>query len=90
MTNEKVILQFLNKRAGHTPYRQILNGVYFYKGCTLKSNGLELINYDTRLAFWEKDILYINLKKYSTTTSKIQNTILRLAKESDIPYIEKY
>ena len=90
MTNEKVLLQFLNKRAGHTPMRNILNGVYFYKGCTLKSNGLELINYNTRLAYWEKDILHINLKKYSSTTSHIQSKLTKLAKESDIPYIEEY
>lgn len=90
MTNEKVILQFLDRKAAHTPYRNIPNGVYTYLGCTLKSNGLELINYNTRIAYWEKDILHINLKKYSSTTSRIQSKIQKFAKESDIPYIEEY
>jgi len=79
MNNEKVILQFLDKRAGHTPTRNITNGIYVYKGQTLKTNGLELINYNTIIAFWEDGKLHLNTHKYSTTTSKIQSKLKYLA-----------
>ena len=88
MSNEKVILQFLDKRAGHTPTRDITNGIYTYKGQTLKTNGLELINYSTIIAFWEDDKLHINTHKYSTTTSKIQSKLKRLAQERGCEIIE--
>lgn len=88
MRNEKVILQFLNKRAGHTPTRNIINGIYTYKGQTLKTNGLELINYSTRIAYWQSGKLYINVHKYSSTTSHIQSKLKRLAQERGVDIIE--
>lgn len=88
MSNEKVILRFLDKRAGHTPTRNITNGIYQYKGQTLKSNGLELINYNTQIAYWQDNILHINIKKYSSTTSHIQSKLKRLADERDITIIK--
>jgi len=88
MSNEKVIIRFLDKRAGHTPTRNIVNGVYVYKGQTLKTNGLELINYSTRIAYWCNDILYVNTKKYSSTTSHIQSKLKRLAEERGLKIIE--
>lgn len=81
MSNEKVVLRFLEGKEGHTPTRDILNGVYVYKGQTLKTNGRELINYSTRIAYIEKGVLHLNTKRYSVTTSKIQNNIRRLASE---------
>lgn len=81
MSNEKVIRAFLEGRAGHTQTRDILNGVYIYKGQTLKTNGLELINYSTRIAFKEDGKLYLNVGKYSQTTSKIQSKLRTLAIE---------
>ena len=88
MNNEKVILQFLNKRAGHTPTRDITNGIYTYKGQTLKTNGLELINYSTRIAYWQDNKLHINTHKYSVTTSKIQSKLKRLAESKGCDIIE--
>ena len=88
MSNEKVILQFLNKRAGHTPTRDIVNGVYIYKGQTLKTNGLQLINYNTIIAFWEDGKLHLDTHKYSQTTSKIQSKIRRLAEDKGVEIIE--
>lgn len=88
MSNEKVILQFLDKRAGHTPTRDITNGVYVYKGQTLKTNGLELINYNTIIAFWEDGKVHLNTHKYSTTTSKIQSKIRQLCKSKGCDIIE--
>lgn len=89
MSNEQVIRAFLNKRAAHTPTRKIQGGVYIYKGQTLKSNGLELINYNTRIAFHENGKLYLNIKKYSQTTSKIQSLLRRLAQEFNYQIVEK-
>ena len=75
MSNEKVILAFLEGKAAHTPTRDIINGYYTYKGQTLKTNSLELINYSTVIAWKEhkdSDTIHLNTKKYSQTTSKIR------------------
>lgn len=88
MSNENVILAFLNKKAAHTPTRDIINGVFMYKGQTLKTNGLELINYSTRIAYHENDKLYLNIKKYSSTTSHIQSKLRRLATERGFDIVE--
>lgn len=87
MSNQNVILAFLEKKAAHTPTRKI-HDVYIYEGQTLKSNGLELINYSTRIAYHENNKLYLNIKKYSSTTSKIQTLIKNLAKEKNIEIVE--
>lgn len=88
MSNENVILAFLNKKAAHTPTRDVLNGVFVYKGQTLKTNGLELINYSTRIAYHENDKLYINVNKYSRTTSKIQSKLRYLASSNGFEIVE--
>jgi len=88
MSNEKVILAFLNKKAAHTPTRDIINGVFMYKGQTLKTNGLELINYSTRIAFHQDGKLYINVGKYSSTTSKIQSKLRYLASINGFETVE--
>ena len=88
MSNQNVILAFLEKKAAHTPTRNIQNGYFMYKGQTLKSNGLELINYSTRIAYHENNKLYLNVKKYSSTTSHIQSLIRRLATEKNIEIVE--
>lgn len=85
MTNIEVIKNFLNKKPGHTPLRTTLKG---YEEMTLKSNGLELINYSTRIAYHQDNVLYINTKKYSRTTSKIQSQLKELAISSDLKIIE--
>lgn len=87
MKNEKVIEKFLEREKAQTGLRTI-NGIYEYQGRTLQTNGNELINYSTIIAFFENDALYLNVKKYSVTTSKIQNTIKRLATEKNIEIIE--
>lgn len=87
MRNRQVIENFINKKAGHTPKRMI-NAMYMYEGMTLKSNGLELINYSTRIAFHQDNKLYLNINKYSVTTSKIQSLIKYLASEEGLEVIE--
>lgn len=86
MNNETVIKKILNKEKGKTALRDILNGCFIYKGRTLESTGETLINYSTVIAYWKNNKLYINSKKYSATTSKIQTKLRRLASINNIQY----
>ena len=86
MNNIEVIKRFLNKQPGHTPTRITMNG---YKEQTLKTDGLELINYSTRIAYHQNNKLYINILKYSKTTSKIQSQLKKLAYNYDIVEYEE-
>ena len=93
MTNQEVITRFLNRERGQTNKRQILNGVFYYEGRTLQTDGTDLINYTTKIAYFDKDnILHLNRTKYSATTSKIQNQLKQLAlaqNEKIIEYTEE-
>ena len=93
MTNQEVITRFLNRERGQTNKRQILNGYYYYEGRTLQTDGTDLINYSTKIAYFDNDnILHLNKSKYSATTSKIQNQLERLAlaqNEKIIEYTEE-
>ena len=93
MTNLQVINKFLNRERGQTNKRQILNGYYYYEGRTLQTDGTDLINYSTKIAYFDNDnILHLNKSKYSATTSKIQNQLERLAlaqNEKIIEYTEE-
>lgn len=79
MNNKEVILAFLNGKNAHTPTREITNGCYTYKGQTLHTHNNTLVNYSTNIAKIEDNKLYINIKKYSRTTSNIQSMIRSLA-----------
>lgn len=89
MTNQEVISKFLNRERGATNKRQILNGYYYYEGRTLQTDGTDLINYSTKIAYFDNDnILHLNKTKYSVTTSKIQSQLERLALEQNEKIIE--
>lgn len=88
MNNEKVIIAFLNNEKAHTPTRNITNGYHTYKGQTLNTNGKELINYNTTIAYHKDDKLYLNVRKYSSTTSHIQSKLRRLAEERNFQIVE--
>lgn len=88
MSNENVIKNFLKKKQAKTPLRTIVNDYYSYKGRTLWTRDNELINYSTRIAYIEDNTLYINVKKYSSTTSHIQSTLKRLASLTSYNIIE--
>ena len=88
MSNENVIKKFLEKEQARTPLRTIINGYYSYKGRTLWTRDNELINYNTRIAYIKDKNLYINVKKYSSTTSKIQSKIKLLGKEYNYSIVE--
>ena len=79
MNNLQVIKSFLEGTPGKTNLRDVLNGIYYYKGRTLETNGQELINYSTVIGYKKEGKLYLNKNKYSVTTSKIQNTLEREA-----------
>lgn len=93
MTNQEVITRFLNREKGATNKRQILNGYFYYEGRTLQTDGTNLINYTTKIAYFDNNnILHLNKTKYSATTSKIQNQLERLAlaqNEKIIEYTEE-
>lgn len=89
MTNQEVINKFLNRERGQTNKRQILNGVFYYEGRTLQTDGTDLINYSTKIAYFDNNnILHLNKAKYSATTSKIQNQLEQLALAQDKKIIE--
>ena len=89
MTNQEVINKFLNRERGQTNKRQILNGYYYYEGRTLQTDGTDLINYSTIIAYFDNNnILHLNKTKYSATTSKIQYHLERLALAQDKKIIE--
>lgn len=88
MNNENVIKKFLENEQARTPLRTIVNGYYSFKGCTLWTRNNELINYRTRIAYIEGNNLYINIKKYSITTSKIQNKLKQLANLTNYNIVE--
>ena len=89
MNNETVIRRFLEHQKGHTATRNIMNGVYTYKGQTLSTDGLKLVNYSTVIArHINNNVVEINVKKYSVTTTKIQNKLIRLAKEYGYDVVE--
>ena len=89
MSNEKVIRAFFRKEVAKTPLRDIQNGCFTYKGRTLEvkithsedGDIVDLINYSTIIASIVNGRLYVNNKKYSSTTSKLQTMIKRLAEE---------
>ena len=88
MNNEKVIKKFLEKEQAKTSLRNIINGCYIYKGRSLCTRDNELINYSTRIAYIEDNTLYINVKKYSSTTSHIQSKLKQLASLTSYNIIE--
>ena len=89
MSNETVLRRFLGHQMGHTATRNITNGVYTYQGQTLATDGLKLVNYSTVIARHVRaNVIEINVKKYSVTTTKIQNKLKQLAKEYGYDVVE--
>lgn len=54
----------------------------------LKAYKDSLINYSTRVAYYKDGLWYINVKKYSTTTSKIQFYIKEYLTKHNLNYTE--
>ena len=88
MSNENVIKAFLSGNQAKTPLRNIQNGYYSYKGRTLYTDGNNLINYSTTIASLIDGKVYLNAKKYSSTTSHIQSKIRQLAISKGLELIE--
>lgn len=64
MRNIEVIKQFLNKSSGNSDSGNLI------------STGDRLINYNTCIAEWNRNCIMINITKYSSSTSRIQNMLL--------------
>lgn len=88
MDNETVIKAFLSGKQAKTPLRNIINGYYSYKGRTLYTDENNLINYNTTIATLKGNKLYLNITKYSNTTSHIQSKIRRLAESMGLEIVE--
>ena len=89
MSNEKVMRRFLEHQTGHTATRNITNGIYTYQDQTLATDCLKLVNYSTVIArHISNNVVEINVKKYSVTTTKIQNKLKQLAKEYGYNVVE--
>lgn len=88
MNNEKVIKKFLEKEQAQTQLRDIVNGYYTYKGRTLYTIDNKLVNYNTIIAYIDSNTLYINTKKYSSTTSRIQSKLKYLASLTSYNIVE--
>ena len=43
----------------------------------LRSTGEKLFSYNTCIAEWDNDYLFVNLTKYSSSTSRIQNMLFK-------------
>lgn len=63
MKNIDVIKAFLQNRKAKTQ--------------NLHTDGTALVNYATTIGYWYNGILFINKQRYSVTTSKIQNWLVR-------------
>jgi hypothetical protein len=65
MRNIDVIKAFLNNRKAKTQ--------------NLNTDGTVLVNYRTAIGYWYNGKLFVNRQRYSVTTSKLQNWLLREA-----------
>lgn len=88
MSNENVIREFLSGGQAKTPLRNINCGYYSYKGRTLYTEENNLINYKTTIASLINGKVYLNINKYSSTTSKIQSKIRQLATSKGLEIVE--
>lgn len=87
MTTTEVIKQFLARKSAHTPYRNApLNNIWQWRGASLTSTGDKLISYETPIARWRGDVVLIDSRKYSTTTSKQQSMLKRECEKLGVEY----
>lgn len=87
MTTTDVIKQFLARKSAHTPYRNApLNNMWKWRGASLTSDSWRLISYETPIARWRGDVVLIDSRKYSTTTSKQQSMLKRECEKLSIEY----
>lgn len=65
---------------------EFLTGGRFGTGSNLCIRGNKLINYQTPIAIWHGGVLYLNVKKYSPTTTRNQNLIKNWAEVLGVRY----
>ena len=84
MTNEQVMKAFLEKKRANSSNKN-LRSYPRTPDYEYESNGAQawLVNYNTRIAYFdETDTLHLNIRKYSSTTSKIQGKLVALANDA--------
>lgn len=79
MKNIEVVRKFYRQEIAHSSNRNL----YTRWANNFGKNRIELINYDTVIAFIDIDTneVHINISKYSSTTSTIQTMILDMGTE---------
>lgn len=90
LTNDEILKYFVNNThiSKQTDLTNNNNTIY----CYYKDNTRYLVNYNTIISKvntkenYKK--IYINNKKYSHTTSKIQNKLLRLAQQNGFEIVQ--
>lgn len=75
MTNKQVMERFTKRLSGNA------NNLY--------TDGNKLINYVTEIAYFKEGICFVNVRKYSNTTSKIQSQLKRVLQENNVK-MEEY
>lgn len=73
MKNIDVIKAFLNDERGKTK--------------NLWTDGASLVNYNTTIGHWFNDTVFVNKHRYSTTTSKLQNQLIREAELAGVKVV---
>ena len=68
-----VITKFINKK-------------FYYSASNLRSEQDKLIHYSTVIAQQDNNEIILNNTFYSTSTSKIQNTVMKLADDKNIKF----
>lgn len=56
------------------------------KNVNLRAFKNSLINYTTKIAYKEGNMFYVNSRKYSTTTTKIQTQLKRMLQKNNLEY----
>lgn len=80
MQNAKVIGKFLLREKATSPVRKIEEDYHVYKGASISTDGRKLWSYATVIAEWRGDVVAINGKKYSNTTTMQQHDLRNMCK----------
>lgn len=79
--NKKVIDAFIAKRKATSGARALMFGGYC---ASISTDGAVLYSYNTPIARWSGDVVVVNEKKYSPTTSRQQSDLALLLKYAGV------
>lgn len=82
--NEKIIKAWLDGRKASSAVRNIENGVFVERGASISTDGKKLYSYWTPIAWWENGMAVIDMRKYSSTTSRQQSDLKYLLAQTGV------